>query len=1063
MLTAREALFAARRPPLPGFMLHIHHSNRLERLADRLCELIAVPAGPALMPETLVVPNAGMARWLSLAVAQRLSVAANLDCVFPASFVWRVLRAQDPSLPALAPAEQGPLVFGLLAAFAAPDRPAEVDRYLVDDDGLKAWQLARRLADCYERYQVFRPDWLAAWEAGADAGWDAQLWRTLAAGRPHQGRLLLDLLERARAGRLVGAGLPERLSVFGLSALAPAYLALLQALAARGEVHLYVPDPCAAFWHDLQTPRALARRRRWAVQALGAASVDDAPGGHPLLAAWGQAGRAFAAQLLDCAAHETEDYDDPGDGSLLRRLQRDLLLLEPPRPVAVAPGDRSIEIHVCHSRLREVQVLHDRLLGLFERHPDLTPRDCVVMAPDIDAYAPHIAAVFDSAPAGRRIPYAIADRAPRAERALAAAFLELLDLPQSRLPASQVLSLLELPALCRAFGIAPESVPRLRALVPHSGARFAFDAAARAELGLPPTDEHTWRAGLDRLLLGHATSEALGDVLPLPLASSELAAAAGGLAELLRRLRALQLDLRGPYPPAEWTRRLLALLALFEPGDEDEADTLAELRGAVLRLEAEAQAGGGAAPLARAVVKGYLTAALDEPGPARSFITGALTCCRLAPMRAIPFRVVCVLGLNDGEFPRRARPAEFDRLAGDYRPGDRVLRDDDRYLMLEALLAARDTLHLSYVGRRQADNAPLPPSALVTELLDVLRQMSDTGARVVEHPLQAFSARYGREPELITYAGEWFERAPPAPVFAARPLAVLAKRGEPDDWTLDDLLGFVRSPARWFLQGRLGIRLRQVEEAPADEEPFYLAGLDAYAVGQQLVLAHLAGRAADDAYHQLRSTGALPAAAAGRWLFDHAWADAGALAARAAPLLAQPQPDRLVELDIAGTVLTGRLRGLTAAGLVDCQYAKEANGRRVLSLWVRHLALNAAGLAVESHLLTREQTVRLAPVENAAHVLADLLALARQGLCEPLPLLPKSALAYAAANDPDKGMKAARVEWEVKRSRDRDIPGEKDDPDVQLAFRGRQPLQEPAFVELAERVFGPLLAAWVDA
>lgn len=1042
-------------------MLHVHHSNRLERLADRLCEVIAAPLGPALAPETIVVPNPGMARWLSLAVAQRLGVAANLDCLFPAAFVWRVLRAQDDALPSVPPAEQGPLLFALLAAFAAADRPAEVARYLAGDDGLKAWQLARRLADAYQRYQVFRPDWLADWEQGGGSGWDARLWQRVAAGRPHQGRLLIDLARRVQAGRLVTAGLPARVSVFGLSALAPAYLQVLQALSTDRDVHVQFLDPCAAYWHELQTPRAVARRRRrWAQQAMGFDPTDAANASHPLLAAWGQAGRAFAAQLLDCAAVETEHYDDPGNGSLLRRLQRDLLLLEPPRLADTPADDRSIEIHVCHSPLREVQVVHDRLLGLFKAQPDLTPRDCVVMAPDIDAYAPHIAAVFGSAPAGRRIPYAIADRAPRAEQALAAAFLELLDLPHSRLPASQVLSLLELPALCRAFGIGDDAVPRLRALVQASGARFAFDADARAGLGLPATDEHTWRAGLDRLLLGHATSESVGDLLPLPLASTELAEATGGLAELLRRLHALQHDLAGPHVPAEWTRRLLATLTLFEPGDEDEADTLALLRGAVLRFDAEAQAGGGAAPLARAVVKACLADALDEPGPARRFITGAVTCCALAPMRAVPFRVVCVLGLNDGEFPRRARPAEFDRLAGDYRPGDRVPRDDDRYLMLEALLAARDTLHLSYVGRRQTDNAPLPPSALITELAGVLRQMRAGGARVVEHPLQAFSARYGQAADLVTYAGEWFERAPPAPVFAGAPLAP-DTRGERDDWTLDELLTFVRSPARWFLQGRLGIHLRKLDEAPADDEPFYLAGLDGYAVGQELVAARVTGSTPDDAYRQLRGAGALPAAAAGRHVFDRAWADAAELATRAAPLLAQPKPDRLLELDIAGTALAGRLSGLTAAGLVDCQYSKKANGQRLLSLWVRHLALNAAGEPVESHLLTREQTVRLAPVANAAATLADLLTLARQGLREPLPLPPKSAWAFAAADDPGKGMLAALREWNGDDHNH--IPGERDDADVQLAFRGREPLAEPAFAALAMRVFGPLLAAWVDA
>jgi len=1043
-------------------MLRIHHSNRLERLADRLCEVIAAPLGAPLAPETILVPNPGMARWLSLAVAQRLGVAANLDCVFPAAFVWRVLRAQDADLPPTPPAEQGPLMFGLLAAFAGPGRPAEVERYLAGDDGLKAWQLAHRLADCYLRYQVFRPDWLAAWETGADAGWDARLWRQVAAGRPHQGRLLIDLAQRVRSGRLVIESLPARLCVFGLSALAPAYLQLLQALAGHLDVHVHFLDPCAAYWHDLQAPRVAARRRRkWAQQAAaGPELTDDAADGHPLLAAWGQAGREFAGQLLDCQADETEDYADPGATSLLRRIQRDLLFLEPPAATALAEDDRSLEIHVCHSPLREVQVLHDRLLGLFEAQPDLTPRDCVVMAPDIEAYAPHITAVFGAAPAGRRIPFAIADRAPRAQQPLAAAFVELLDLPQSRLPASQVLSLLELPALRAAFGIEVSGLPRLRALVQDSGVRFAYDAAARAALDLPASDEHTWRAGLDRLLLGHATeADALGDVLPLPVAGSELAQAVGALAELLRRLRELQADLAGPHAPAEWTRRLLLALTLFEAVDEEEADTLALLRGALLRLAQEAHTGGCAVPLARAAIKAQLTTLLDEAGPARAFITGALTCCALSPMRAIPFRVVCVLGLGDREFPRRRRPAEFDRLADDHRPGDRVARDEDRYLMLDALLAARDWLHLSYVGRRQSDNAPLPPSALLSELLDVAGRMTGDAARlVVEHPLQPFSDRYGHAPRLLSYAAEWFQPAQPTPPFAAAPLPSSAPA--PEDWTLEDLTGFVRSPARWFLRERLGIRLRRPDDALADEEPFYLDGLANYAVGQRLVAAHLEGQTADLAYRRLRSEGLLPPAAAGRRLFDRAWRETADFAADVRPLRAVLRPDLQLDLDLAGARLSGRVRGLTGEGLVEYRYAKRRAGG-LLELWVRHLALNAVGGPTVSHYLLRDETVRLLPQADAPVLLADILALARQGRAEALPLLPECALAYASAPDHERGLAAARKAWEGNERAER--PGEGSDPDAQVAFRGRDPLAEPAFPELAQRLCGPLLAALEEA
>jgi len=1037
-------------------MLHIHHSNRLERLADSLCGVIATPLGAPLAPETILVPNPGMARWLSLTVARRLGVAANLDCVFPAAFVWRVLRAQDAALPQAPPAEQGPLLFGLLAAFAGAARPTELDRYLNGDDGLKAWQLARRLADCYQRYQVFRPDWLAAWEQGRDTGWDAQLWRQVAAGRPHQGRLLIDLAKRIRGGRLAVAGLPARLSVFGLSALAPAYLQLLQALAGHMDVHVHFLDPCAAYWHDLQAPRVAARqRRKWAQQAAGAPEqMDEAAGSHPLLAAWGQAGREFAGQLLECQALETEDYEDPGTGSLLRRLQRDILFLEPPIAQPLAADDRSLEIHVCHSPLREVQVAHDRLLGLFEAHPDLTPRDCVVMAPDIETYAPHITAVFGAAPAGRRIAFAIADRAPRAQQPLAAAFVELLDLPQSRLPASQVLSLLELPALRTALGIDVASLPRLRALVQDSGARFAFDAAARADLDLPASDEHTWRAGLDRLLLGHATEgDGLDEVLPLPAGSSELAQAVGALAELLRRLRELQADLAGLHPPAEWTRRLLAALTLFEAGDEDEADTLALLRGTLLRLAQEAQAGGCAVPLAQAVIKAQLSSVLDEAGPARAFITGALTCCALSPMRAIPFRVVCVLGLGDREFPRRRRPAEFDRLADDHRPGDRVARDEDRYLMLEALLAARDVLHLSYGGRRQNDNAPLPPSALVTELLDVAARMTGDARRlVVEHPLQPFSDRYGHAPRLVTYAAEWFQPAAVTPLFAAAPLPTAPQQ----EWTLEDLTGFVRSPARWFLRERLGIRLRRPQEALADEEPFYLDGLANHAVGQHLVAAHLAGDAADAAYRRLRSQGALPAAAAGRRMFDSVWRDTAAFAARLAPFLVTPRPDLLLDLDLAGAHLTGRLRGLTGDGLIEYRYAKR-RARGLLETWVRHLALNAAGAPSSTRYLLRDETVLLQAPADARALLADIVALAGQGRGEALPLLPECALAYASADGHERGLAAARSAWDDnQRSKQ---PGEGSDPEVKVAFRGRDPLAEPAFAELAQRLCGPLLSA----
>jgi exodeoxyribonuclease V gamma subunit len=329
---------------------------------------------------------------------------------------------------------------------------------------------------------------------------------------------------------------------------------------------------------------------------------------------------------------------------------------------------------------------------------------------------------------------------------------------------------------------------------------------------------------------------------------------------------------------------------------------------------------------------------------------------------------------------------------------------------------------------------------------------------VVEHPLQAFSDHYGHDARLSTYAAEWFQPAVAAPPFAAAVLlptpGVQVEQAE--EWTLDDLLSFVQSPARWFLRQRLGIRLRRQADAPADEEPFYLDGLGNYAVGQQLVMAHLAGDSANAAYARVRSEGALPSAAAGRRLFEQVWRDTAAFAARLVALLAEPRPDCVFGLDIAGAHLTGHLRGLGAQGLVDYRYAKQ-RARYLLATWVRHLAVNAVTGPTDSHYLTRDATLVFKPPADASALLADLLALARQGRSEALPLLPECALVYAKAGDHESGLKKARQAWEGDDFSQR--AGEADDPDVEVAFRGREPLTEPVFVELAQRVFGPLLAA----
>ncbi len=1074
-------------------MIQLHHSNRVERLVDRLIHLTASGPADPFDPEPVVVQHPGMGRWLAQQLALRTGIAANLDFPLPAVFVWRLLRCWFPDLPESQGLDRDGILWRTLALLpehlGAPPF-AEPARYLRDDpDGSRRYQLCRRIGDLFDQYLVYRPDWVAAWEQGRDSHWQARLWRAVRAGFPgeHWAGLLRRLFDELEAGRPPGAPLPARFSLFGLTALSPSYVALLRAVSSLAEVHVFLLSPSWEYWSDLVDEKGQARRRARARQSRtrdATSALLDL--GNPLLASLGHAGQELLDQLLEAGSEDEDLFEDPGEATLLARLQGDILTLRDRRRIdpaerSVLPAsDRSIQVHVCHSPLREVQVLRDRLLRLFDEIDGLRPRDVLVMAPDIDLYAPYVTGVLGAADSGTEIPWALADRRPRAELPVVGALDLLLDLPGSRFEASAILGLLELPAVQRRFGLDPAGTERVRTWVRESGIRWGADAAMRTGLDLPGEAANTWDFGLDRLFIGYALppgSDLYRGVAPYPDVEGSAATDLGALAELVARLGDWRRRLGGEHTAAEWRAILSGLLDAFFDPDEGDAGGLQLVRTALEDLDRRTADAGFGGRLTLTVVRDRLTEALNAPLGARNLVTGRVTFCGLAPLRGVPFRVICLLGMNGEDFPRVDRPLDFDLIAREPRRGDRSRRRDDRYLFLEALLSARDLLYLSYVGRDIRDNSLKVPAAPVSELLDYVAQsyrLTDGGDGeavigwlTLEHPLQPFSRRYfdHRDPRLFSYSRGWLAAAAAAPapnggpdLFAPTPLPA-PEEDSPGVLELDDLARFLCNPAEHFLRNRLGIRLPAESDAPADEEPFDPSGLERYGLRQRLLELATQGEEPEWVLERLRSEGLLPHGAFGRvWTEENAQRAAAFLARMRE---AQGEPLTPVELDLrlGERALVGQLRGLGTKGLVAARFAA-LRGKDRLRLWVRHLALNAAapdGVPPTSlHLADQDSEVRLRPVPNAEARLRDLIRLYQEGLTRPLPLFAETSFQVARGGSDS----AIRNAW--RGNPFGGAPGEQDDPWVRIAFRGTDPLG-PDFQALAIRVYGPLLAAEGDA
>jgi exodeoxyribonuclease V gamma subunit len=582
-------------------MFHVHQSNRLEILTDRLAELLRQPLRLPLAQEIIVTQSNGMARWLALRLADRLGVCANLSFQFPATFLWEMSRAVLRYLPPTSAFEKPVLTWRLMTLLRnMEDAPrfAEPRAYLgTGDDDFRRYELAVRLADCFDQYLIYRPDWIEKWEAGQDDHWQAELWRRLGhSGEAHRVQVQHRFRIALDHGEVNRRRLPERVAIVGIAALPPLYLELLAGLARYLDVHLFLLNPCQEYWGDILAERDLAR--------LGE-DIDPEEAyltvGNPLLASLGKQGRDFIDGLQAYPRAETDDFTEPVGTNLLQQVQADILHLRDRGSddcplLLLQPADRSVQVHVCHGPMREVEVLHDQLLALFEAHRDVRPSDVIVMAPDIAAYGPLIEAVFDTVSADRRIPFSIADQGLQTENPLVEVFFQLLDLGGGRFDAVQVLSLLEPSAVRRRFGLSEDDLTRVRRWVRETGIRWGIDAGIKSLWQLPATAEHTWRAGLDRLLLGYALPgegrNLYGGILPYDEVEGGDAQALGGLYGFTETLFGLDARLRERRPLTDWVTALHAVLEqFFDPRDREENE-LQLIRRALETLRTNTEGAG---------------------------------------------------------------------------------------------------------------------------------------------------------------------------------------------------------------------------------------------------------------------------------------------------------------------------------------------------------------------------------------------------------------------------------------------------------------------------------------
>jgi exodeoxyribonuclease V gamma subunit len=965
-------------------LIYLYPANKMENLLLLLNKISQLSPLGVFNQEVIVVQNAGMQHWLNLAIANERGISMNMRYALPAQFLWKLIRslASGENVPDQSPYSREVLCWRIHAILARDsvvkdddfsqathywrgETLTSEDDISIDDEGisevlnqgkhaeLKRYQLATQLADLYEQYLIFRPQWLDSWQQGNfelaglekmstdEYKWQGKLWRLLIEQLAYNPvELLNDAIANIKDKKSL---IPPRISFFGLNTMAPMWLDFINALSKHVEVHFFHLNPCFSYWGDIITDKQEVKEK-YALNKLSQWSdgVDDVQSfvGNPLLANLGQQGREFISMLQDYSTIDIELFDqaksvlpindNATEISVLHQLQNDILALSDARNksenktqsktkntiedeaknVKAAQRDNSIVITSCHSALREVQALHDYLLHQFNQDKNLTPKDILVMCPQIEQYAPYVNAVFtrgwqDIAGEVPPLPCSIADRSAKDSDPLVAAFTELLTLPDSRFGVSQLLAFLRLPAMATQFSINIDELDKISGWLEQASIHWGLDIVHKQSLLGPQASEaFTWQQGLSRLLRGFAFADSeqiYQDQLLLSNVEGSDAILLGQFMLFIEQLHYFSENLQRPRSAVQWQGFLLEQLShLFSRVEADNVSnesSLMVIEQAIAGLVQHCHHAEYEDDISLLIVVDYLTQHFSQGDASKQFMVGQVTFCSMLPMRSIPFKVIAVLGLNDGEFPRQRQPLGFDLMSlCPAKLGDRSRRGDDRYLFLEAIISARSSLYLSYQGRNIKNNSVKQPSLVVKELMEYLTQgygwqffSSDSEDEVaqsdgefdegeatneVRNPrsdlyqlaMQSFSPK--------NYQGKW-------PSFDANWLTLgqasrADKQGKVnvDNVTLTleqleetdklvklmcaDITRFYQHPSKMFAQQQLNLYFDQQSRLLDDVEPFSVDRLESYLLRQALLEAQLSDQAPGNVLNHARLSGNFP-------------------------------------------------------------------------------------------------------------------------------------------------------------------------------------------------------------
>lgn len=992
-----------------SFKLYI--SNRLEELQGELAKNLQINSKSVFDKDILITQTEGMNRWLSIGLANSIGVFANYEFHKPNGFISSIFKLagvvdqQDFSTEKIRW-----VIFQLLDEESFIEQFETVANYYQDDE-IKRLQLATRVADLFDQYLIYRPDYIQNWNDGLFAPeikkekdqyhekWQSWLWKRLQEQVDFEDKVALRnrLVDKFKDEHFIKKLQKQysQVSLFGLSVLTHFHLDIFSWLSKFIDVQFYLLNPSPEnYWYDETNEKSIVKIERFTKKNAQELLLQS---GNTLLSNWGKIGKDSFTSVFEhdevLNIMDSTPSIAPEPTTLLSKLQSDIYNnAKEDRALITLDdiNDGTLQISSCYTEVREVEALYNYLLDIIDKKAtSIAPKDMVILVNDINIYAPFIKAVFDNA--ALKIPYSIADRSFVGGETISSILELVLKLTVEELTSENALQLLEFDIVKDKFGV--QDIELIRRVMNDANIRYGIKGNQEKE-----THVVSWVYGLERILLGYAIKG--GEQYNTPEYSTyPLDTIEGSDFHEIFRFKAFVDVLisiitkrRSNRTLAHW--RLYIQEEILERLIEVSDNALEEYHVISEHLALLEEVSGVLNEISYEVFQKAFIDSLVNNVHAGSFITGRVTFCSMIPMRSIPFKLIGLLGMNKDAFPRRENKLGFNLIDIEKRKGDREVKEGDKYLFLEALLSSREYFYLSYIGRNTKDNAVLTPSILIDELLNYIEQGYKGAADhlLVQHPLHGFSHKYfsGGKDGLFTYLEGGSEGNQQGALS-------LQEKSDYDfsEVTVDQLIRFYKDPIKWYINKELGIYFNDDNILIPEHELFDLDGLQQYQLRKDIFY-KLDNETSLSFRDEHVTKGQLPLKNMAEIVLNTLTDEVKEVKTIFNELKEGEEVTIDSDLVIEGTLLSAQIEGVFKGKQLIVSFSKQKScTKHVIEAWIKHLYLRATGQEIDTYFLMRDRVKpiviksELIDQQQAQKTLAELVNYFKIGHNKVIPFIPK--------------------------------------------------------------------------